>query len=63
MNTENYTTTQKAIMFDDFIKYLEERNKKSGFVLGSIQIIGIINDIAVKNGFKKCPCCGQLYKK
>jgi hypothetical protein len=50
---------KKVILFDDFIKRMENINKKCGQVLGTIQVVEMFEDSAVRSGFKKCPHCGQ----
>ena len=52
--------TQKARLFDTMVERLENINKSSGVIFGSIQLIEIMENDAVKLGFKKCPCCGRL---
>lgn len=53
----------KAIILDDFIKNIEETNKKCGTVIGTIQIIDKLEEIAVEYGFSECPYCGNTHKR
>nr|WP_321352524.1 hypothetical protein [uncultured Methanoregula sp.] len=50
---------EKARLFDEMVTRLETQNKSCGVIFGSIQLIEIMEDDAVKLGFKKCPCCGR----
>lgn len=56
---KSLTDDEKARLFDEMITRLETQNKSCGVIFGSIQLIEIMENDAVKLGFKKCPCCGK----
>lgn len=50
---------EKSRLFDELINRLDAQNKKCGVIFGSVQLIEMMEEDAVKLGFKKCPYCGR----
>jgi hypothetical protein len=59
MKLKSLELKQKAAILDDFIDHIEGINAKYGSVMGTIQIIDKLHEIAVKRGYEECPCCGR----
>ena len=59
MNNEiiNLTNDEKAIILDNFLTRIGSINRKSGTVLGSYQILDMIDNVAIDAGFIECPHC------
>ena len=51
------TNDEKAIILDNFISRIGSINRVSGQVLGSYQILDMINTVAIDAGYIECPRC------
>jgi len=51
------TPDEKAIILDNFITRIGTINRKSGTILGSYQILDMIDAVAIDAGFIECPTC------
>jgi len=47
----------RAALLELFVKEIQTINKKSGRVLGTYQILSLLEDIAIENGLVECPHC------
>lgn len=54
---------EKSQIFDQFVRDLEEINRKSGTIFGTVQILERFERIAIQKGFIECPYCKQKAKK
>jgi len=57
------TDSEKAMILDNFITHIRAINRKSGQVLGSYQILDMLEQIAIDVGYIECPTCHQKKKK
>jgi uncharacterized protein (UPF0212 family) len=57
------TIDEKAIILDNFMTRIGAINRKSGTVLGSYQILDMIDNVAIDAGFLECPHCHQKKAK
>lgn len=57
------TNDEKAIILDNFITRISTINRKSGTVLGSYQILDMIDEVAIDAGYLECPHCHQKKAK
>ena len=58
------TDSEKAIILDNFITRISGINRKSGQVIvGSYQILDMLEQIAIDVGYIECPTCHQKKKK
>ena len=57
------TDSEKAMILDNFITRISEINRKSGQVIGSYQILDMLEQIAIDVGYIECPTCHQRKKK
>jgi hypothetical protein len=57
------TDSEKAIILDNFITRIGGINRKSGQVIGSYQILDMLEQIAIDVGYIECPTCHQKKKK
>ena len=57
------TDSEKAIILDNFITRISGINRKSGQVIGSYQILNMLERIAIDVGYIECPTCHQKKKK
>ena len=55
--------SEKAIILENFITRIGEINRKSGQVIGSYQILDMLEQIAIDVGYIECPTCHQKKKK
>ena len=51
------TNDEKATILDNFITRIGAINRRSGTVLGSYQILDMIDNVAIDAGFIECPHC------
>lgn len=49
----------RARLLELFVERLECINREQGRVLGTYQILEMLESIAVENRMIKCPCCGR----
>ena len=56
---KSLTDEEKARLFDEMVDRLEKQNRSCGVIFGSVQLIEIMENDAVKLGYKKCPCYGR----
>jgi hypothetical protein len=52
----------RAKILELFIERLELINRTSGTIMGTIQILELINEIAIKEGMIECPYCKRKEK-
>jgi len=57
------TDSEKAMILDNFITHIRAINRKSGQVIGSYQILDMLEQIAIDVGYIECPTCHQKKKK
>ena len=57
------TNDEKAIVLDNFMNRIQGINRKSGVVLGSYQVLDMIEHVAIDAGYIECPTCHQKRKK
>lgn len=50
---------EKAMVLDNFITRIDEINRESGIVIGSYQVLKILDQIAINLGYVECPTCHQ----
>ena len=55
--------SEKAIILENFITRIGEINRKSGQVIGSYQILDMLEQIAIDVGYIECQTCHQKKKK
>lgn len=60
---QSLTNDEKAIILENLITRIGAINRKSGTILGSYQILEMIEDIAIDAGFLECPHCHQKKAK
>ena len=57
------SSDEKAIVLDNFINRIETINRKSGTVLGSYQVLEMLELVAIDAGYIECPHCGVKKSK
>ena len=57
------TDSEKAMILDNFITHIRAINRKSGQVIGSYQILDMLEQIAIDVGYIECPTCHRKKKK
>jgi uncharacterized protein (UPF0212 family) len=57
------TNDEKAMVLDNFINTIDKINHKSGVVLGSYQVLEMLDSIAVDLGYVECPTCHQKSRR
>lgn len=53
----------RAHLLDLFVLKIQSINKKSGTVLGTYQILEMLEEIAIEEGMVECPHCHQRCKR
>jgi hypothetical protein len=59
---EDLSENEKSIILDRFIKIIEKEGKEKSKIYGYTQILELLNNIAVLEGFLYCPYCKRLKK-
>lgn len=57
------TNDEKAVILDKFIININVINKKSGCVIGTYQILDMIDKTAIDEGYIECPMCHNMKVK
>lgn len=57
------TNDEKAAILDNFMNRIDGINRKSGIVLGSCQVMDMIEQVAIDAGYIECPTCHQKRTK
>lgn len=51
------TESEKAKILDNFILRIEHINEEQGTILGSYQVLRMIEQVAIDGGLIECPHC------
>ena len=50
---------EKSLLLDLFVNKINAINKKEGRVLGTYQVLEMLEDIAIEEGLIECPHCNR----